>query len=133
MEVDQSVERTDILDDTPPQSSKFSNFQMKDKVKTRGRPKRKTKQLTFNKTADDRKRKLEKEKTVKRANKKFKKGTESIDFIDDKNESEALESEEEEIADKEDENSCDDEEDEFSFGDDEDDSSGEVMFNNNAP
>ena len=120
MEIDPGAERTDDLDDTLPQSSRFSNLKMKDKVKTRGRPKRKTKQLTFNKTAADRKLK----KTVQRAN-KTKKSTKN--FIDDNSESEALESEEEENEDNEDENSGD-EEDEDSFDDGED----EVMFNNNA-
>ena len=120
MEIDPGVERTDDLDDTLPQSSRFSNLKMKDKVKTRGRPKRKTKQLTFNKTAADRKLK----KTVQRAN-KTKKSTKN--FIDDNSESEAWESEEEENEDNEDENSGD-EEDEDSFDDGED----EVMFNNNA-
>ena len=54
---DQATENIEVdeLDTTVPQKSRFSSLIMKEKVKTRGRPKRKTKQLTFNKTAADKK------------------------------------------------------------------------------
>ena len=44
-----------IPDATVHQKSRFLSLIMKGKVETRGRPKRKTKQLTINKTAADKK------------------------------------------------------------------------------
>ena len=35
------------------QSNRFANIVVKDKLRTKGRPRRKSKQLTFNKTAAD--------------------------------------------------------------------------------
>ena len=35
------------------QSNRFANLVVKDKLRTKGRPRRKSKQLTFNKTAAD--------------------------------------------------------------------------------
>ena len=58
--------------------NRFKSLKMKEKVKTKGRPKGKSKQLTFNKTAHDRREKTAKPKGTK--NKKTK-----PDFIDDDN------------------------------------------------
>ena len=73
------------LDDTLPEIiipetgqtdlSRFRNIRFKEAVKTRGRPKRKSRQVTFNKTAIDKKSKL---KRPKQSSKKAKVG-----FIDD--------------------------------------------------
>ena len=113
------------LDSTLPQSSRFKSLFMKEKVKTRGRPKRKTKQLTFNKTAVDRKSKKIVKKTVRSSKKPKKK--ESTDFIDDSGEEDgdlSLDLDEEE-----------DDKDAISSSEEEDfmdESSGEVTFNNNC-
>ena len=74
---DESVEN---LDEPLPQKSRFSSLIMKEKVKTRGRPKRKTKQLTFNKTAADKKSKSSNK--VKKSRKRAKRD----DFIEDSTE-----------------------------------------------
>ena len=114
------------LDVTLPQKSRFAGLAFKERVKTRGRPKRKVKQLTFNKTAVDRK-----SKPPRRA-KKTKKSAE--DFIDDDAE-EDLEltlpeeedvSEEEELGEEEEQVG-----DEIGGSEGEFSSSGEITFNNN--
>ena len=113
------------LDVTLPQKSRFAGLVFKERVKTRGRPKRNVKQLTFNKTVD------RKSKPPRRA-KKTKKSAE--DFIDDDAE-EDLEltlpeeedvSEEEELGEEEEQVG-----DEIGGSEGEFSSSGEITFNNN--
>ena len=123
-----NIPNLDNLDSTLPQSSRFKSLFMKEKVKTRGRPKRKTKQLTFNKTAADRKSKKVAEKTVK-SSKKSKKN-ENNDFIDDSCEEEDDDEDDLELDDDEegDEDDLSNSEEDDSM----DESSGEVTFNNNC-
>ena len=117
------------LDSTLPQSSRFSKLQIKEKFKTKGRPKRKKKQLTFNKTAADRKL----ERNVGSKNKNPKKIAKKSDFIDDKSDSEddeSLESEEEHESEDAEEELEEEDEDDDSFEEEEDDSCVKVTFNN---
>ena len=105
---------------------------MNEKVKTKGRPKKSSKQLSFNKTAADRKAA---KASVKRKNRKQKRVKETA-FINDESDDKDLELEEEETeADDIDTNSDEDEDDEeIEVNDESDeesafDSSGEVVFN----
>ena len=146
---DENVEHELSLDSTVPETpsvservSKFANLMMKERLKTKGRPKRKSKQLTFNKTAADRKLKKPRKANPKSATKKSKKRK---DYIEDESTSEELE----DIADLMDDESGDDCEelsgersfeddesgrfevnDEF-FGDEGDEGDEEITFNNN--
>ena len=64
----------------PGSSSKMYNFLFKQGLKTKGRPKKKSKQFSFNKTAADRKAAPKKAKVKKQATKK---ATPKDDFIED--------------------------------------------------
>ena len=121
----------------PPQKSRFSALQMKEKVKTRGRPKRSSKQLTFNKNAADRKKD---ELSKKDKTKKSKKTSKEKEFIDEESDEDETEDEEEpEYQDESDDEECEDEEldednDTVKFDSDGSqtslyESSGEVTFN----
>ena len=111
----------DDLDDTVPQEedtasqssgSKFKAIIFKEAVKCRGRPKKKSKQVSFNRTALDRKRKPKKKVS---SSKKLKSGkvSKDQDFIDD-DETTASSDAEESIEDV-----CDEEKDELSEEEDE--------------
>ena len=109
------------LDDPLPQKSRFSSLIMKEKVKTKGRPKSKTKLSTFNKTAADKKSKSSKK--IKESRKRAKRD----DFIEDSTE----EDEEEPVLD-------DDSDDSLYDGENNEGSTNldstideEVFFNNN--
>ena len=121
----------DSLSSTLPQSTRFSNLQMKEQVKTKGRPKKSSKQLTFNKTAADRKAA---KAAVKPKNKKPNRAKKPA-FINDESDDEDLELQlDEDEEDHYDTNSGEDEE-EIELSNDESDedspleSSEEVVFN----
>ena len=97
--MDVSTNADDDLDDTVPQESsqdsgetisKFASLKFKDAVKTRGRPRKKSKQVSFNKTALDRvgKRKKQVRKTTKKGNPKGVKRRNVEDFINDEEDEE---------------------------------------------
>ena len=93
---------------------------MKERVKTKGRPKRGSKQLTFNKTAADRDSNPSSKVRTKKSRKNIKE-----DFIEEGSDTET------DISLKLDDDSDNDFEDEY--GEEEDDfydSSGEITFNN---
>ena len=117
---DQATENIEVdeLDTTVPQKSRFSSLTMKEKVKTRGRPKRKTKQLTFNKTAAD-KKSLNKIKKPRRR-------VVREDFIEDSTE------EEEPVLDDNSDDSLYDEEDNDDPTNLDSTVENEVFFNNNV-
>ena len=108
----------DALEDTIPQessqdsgdsNSKFAPLKFKESVKTRGRPKKKNKQVTFNKTALDRavtnkspsgtRKKQTIRKGSKKMNPKAKVRKNEVDFIDDELEPECSSSEDEDSGD----------------------------------
>ena len=76
----------DINSNVPDRKTKFRALKFKEGLKTKGRPKKRTKQFSFNKTAVDRVKR-------KKPAKKRRKGVKNVDFIDD-NEDEDSEEEE---------------------------------------
>ena len=120
-EISTTVQEPNSLDLTLPQATRFSNLQMKEKVKTKGRPKRSTKQLTFKKTVADRNVKSAK----KPKSKKSRRQIEKEDFIDEGSDSEEELNSSLHLDDDSDEDieSEDDEDENFC------ESSGEITFN----
>ena len=111
-----TVQEQNLLDLTLPQATRFSTLQMKEKVKTKGRPKGSSKQLTFKKTVADRKVKTAKKPKQKKSRRQL----EKEDFIEEEESDSSMhlddDSDEDiENEDYEDEDLCD--------------SSGEITFN----